>query len=237
MINELLLVITLIAEYTGVLFAFKIFGRKGLFAWVALATVLANIEVLVLVDAFGTEMTLGNILFASTFLATDIISENFGKRQAKQAVAVGIMSSIAFAFISATWVLYIPSANDVNSQAIHEVFTKTPRVIIASVVVYAIVQCLDVYLYHLIWEISPRKLRGKSGLWIRNNGATIISQIVNAVLYNVLAFWGIYPIKTLISIITSNVLIYIVTSLADTPFLYMARLKKDEKNSEELKNK
>lgn len=237
MINEILLVITLIAEYTGVLFAFRYFGRKGLFVWVAIATVLANIEVMILVEAFGIEMTLGNILFASTFLATDILSENFGKRQAVQAVAIGITTSAVFVLISSSWLFYVPSANDVNSPVIHELFTKTPRVVLASVIVYAIVQCLDVYLYHLIWEISPRKLRGKSGLWIRNNGATIISQIVNAILYNVLAFWGVYPIKTLVSLIVSNILIYIVTSLADTPFLYMARLRRDEKKEEKLKTK
>lgn len=237
MFNEILLIGTLIVEYVAVVVAFKYFGRRGLIAWIVLATVLSNIEVLILVDAFGIEMTLGNILFASTFLATDILSENFNKYQAKQAVLIGIASSVVFAVISMSWIMYIPSANDVNSPAIQEVFTKTPRIVLASVIVYSVVQYLDVVLYHKIWDLTSRKSDSKSGLWIRNNGATILSQIVNAVLYNILAFAGTYPIKTLVSIIISNVIIYIITSVADTPFLYLARLKKDEKKSEELKTK
>ena len=227
--NELLLIATLIIEYGAVVLAHKFFGKNGLFAWIAIATVLANIEVMMLVKAFGIEMTLGNILFASTFLATDILSENFGKKEAKQAVLIGILSSVAFAIISVSWLLYAPSANDINSYAIHEIFTKTTRIVVASVVVYAIVQYLDVILYHKIWDLTSEKAGSKSGLWIRNNVATMLSQVVNAILYNVLAFWGVYPGKTLLAIIVSNILIYIVTSLADTPFLYWARLNKDEK--------
>lgn len=49
--NEILLIITLFVEYSLVVIAYKYFGKVGLYAWMALATVLANIEVLILVDA------------------------------------------------------------------------------------------------------------------------------------------------------------------------------------------
>lgn len=235
--NELLLVATLIFEYAGVVLAFNFFGRKGLFAWIALATVLANIEVMVLVEAFGIEMTLGNILFASIFLATDILSENFGKREAKQGVAIGIVSSILFVIVSTSWLFYLPSANDVNSPALHEIFTKTPRIVFASVIVYIIVQYLDVFIYHKVWEKTAIRLGGNRGLWIRNNVATISSQIINAILYNIFAFGGVYSANTLVAIIISNVIIYLITSVADTPFLYMARLKSDEKIKQKLSTK
>ena len=55
---------------------YRLFGKNGLLAFNVMATLLANIEVLLVVRAFGIEMTLGNVLFASTFLITDILSEN-----------------------------------------------------------------------------------------------------------------------------------------------------------------
>lgn len=44
-----------------------------------ISTITANIECLILINAFGMEQTLGNVFFAATFLVTDILSENHGK--------------------------------------------------------------------------------------------------------------------------------------------------------------
>lgn len=222
--NEILLIATLIAEYTGVVLAYKFFGRNGLYAWIGLATVLANIEVMILVRAFGIEMTLGNILFATTFLVTDILSENYGKKYATKGVWIGILSSISFMVISFSWLLYVPSENNVTTEAFKGLFAYTPRIVISSLVVFAIVQNLDVWLYHKVWDTTSQKTGNREkGLWIRNNSATIISQVVNAVLYNVFAFGGMYPKATMVQIIVSTLVIYIITSLADTPFIYWSR--------------
>ena len=66
MTNEILLIATVVVLYGAILLWYRLFGTNGLMAFNVLATIAANIEVLILVDAFGMEMTLGNILFAST---------------------------------------------------------------------------------------------------------------------------------------------------------------------------
>mgnify|MGYP000813013560 CR=1 FL=1 len=83
--NEILLVLSLLVIYGSVLLVYRLFGKSGLYCFTAIATITANIEVLIMVDAFGMEQTLGNILFASTFLVTDIISEVDGKKAAQKA--------------------------------------------------------------------------------------------------------------------------------------------------------
>ena len=80
MTNEILLAVSLVVLYGTVLLWFYLFGTGGMMAFTVFATIAANIEVMILVDAFGMEMTLGNILFATTFLVTDILSEVAGKR-------------------------------------------------------------------------------------------------------------------------------------------------------------
>ena len=72
--NELILIGTLVLIFGSELLAYILFGRAGLYVTSALATILANVEVLIMINAFGMEQTLGNVLFASTFLATDILS-------------------------------------------------------------------------------------------------------------------------------------------------------------------
>lgn len=227
--NELLLILSLIVLYGAVLVFYRLFGKLGLFVWTVIATIAANIEVLILVDAFGMEQTLGNVLFASTFLVTDILSENHGKKDANVAVNIGIATSIAFIVISQSWMLYTPAASDFASPAIATIFSNTPRLMLASLIVYAICQKFDVWAYHAWWAFTNKKCGDtKRFLWLRNNGSTLISQLLNAVLYTFAAFFGTYSVPTLISIAMASYVIFIVTSLADTPIVYMARKMKEK---------
>lgn len=227
MSNELVLIISLIVTYSCVLVFYRLWGRTGLYVWTAIATITANIEVLILVDAFGMEMTLGNILFASTFLVTDILSENCGKDAANKAVKIGIGVSIMFIIISQSWFLYTPNSNDFAAPAIREVFSNTPRLMLVSVGVYAIVQAFDVFAFHTIWKWTAKALgNSRKGLWIRNNGSTLVSQLLNIVLFTFGAFWGMHSFSTLVNICASGYVVYIATSLADTPAVYIARAMK-----------
>ena len=222
--NELLLILSLIIEFSTVLIAYRLFGKVGLFAMTVMCTLAANIEVMILIDAFGMEQTLGNILFAASFLITDILSENESKKDAQTAVNLGIFVSVAFILISQSWLCYNPSENDFIMPSIKAVFANTPRVMAASLLVYAITQRLDVWLYHKWWEFTEKKFRDKyKYLWVRNNGSTLISQFFNTVLFNFAAFYGVYPFGTLLNICFCGYVIYIATSLLDTPFVYAAR--------------
>lgn len=229
--NELLLIASLLVVYGGVLLAFRLFGKTGLYCFTCIATITANIEVLILVNAFGMEQTLGNILFASTFLVTDILSEIAGKKEAQKAVNLGIFTSVLFIIISQSWLLYQPSANDWAQEPIRSIFSNTPRLMIVSVLVYAICQRFDVWAYHKWWNFTKTKFGDeKRFLWLRNNGSTMISQLLNTILYTFGAFWGMYEFPVLINIALASYVIFIVTSLADTPFVYLAR-KINEKMS------
>lgn len=222
--NEIILILSLVFIYSSVLLWYKLFGKTGLIAYNVMAGVAANIEVLILIEAFGMEQTLGNILFASTFLVTDILSEKYGKKAADKAVYISILSYLTFILISQSWLLYTPAAADVAQPLIKGVFSSTARLMIASIAVYAVVQKFDVWLYHKWWALT-KKLSGDSQkfLWLRNNGSTLISQLLNTVLFTFAAFGGAYELPTLMSIVFSSYVIFIFTSLLDTPVIYLAR--------------
>lgn len=216
--------------FAAVLLAYKFFGRSGLYAMSAIATVFANIEALILIKAFGMEQTLGNVLFASTFLITDILSECEGKKCANKAVFIGIFSQVFFLLLSQSWLLYKPVAEDEIMGAVRAIFSNTPRMILASLAVYAVSQIFDVWLYHKWWDFTQKKFCDRRGfLWLRNNGSTLVSQLINTLLFTALAFVGTYDFKTLASIFASSYVIFIFTSLLDTPAVYLARKIADSK--------
>ena len=224
MTNELLLIGSVILIFGAEIAFYKLFAKSGLYVFTAIATIAANIEVLIFIKAFGLDMTLGNVLFAATFLCTDIISEVYGAREARKAVTIGIITNITFMIFAQYWLLYIPSKIDTVMPHMHGVFDQVPRIMIASLIVYIIVQYLDVYLYHAWWKLTD-KLFGnhKKYLWFRNNASTLISQFLNTVLFNVFAFYGTVSKGELLSFIFVGYIIFVVTSLADTPFVYLAR--------------
>ena len=231
MSNEILLIFSVLLYFGTVLVLLRLFKEQGMYLWTVIATITANIEVLILVRAFGMEQTLGNVLFASTFLVTDILSELYGKQAAKKAVVYGSLTSVLFIICSQYWLLFSPSENDWAMESMKTVFSNTPRIMIAGIAAYIISQFFDVWLYHKWWDFTNKICGSKSKfLWLRNNGSTLISQLVNTLLFTWGAFFKIYPVSTLISITLSTYIIYIITSIADTPFVYAARkMMKKEK--------
>ena len=228
--NELLLVLSLLISFGATVLFLKLFGKSGLFAWIGICAVFANVEVLILVHAFGMDQTLGNTLFASSFLATDILSELYGKKDANKGVLVGIITTVLFILLSTMWINYVPAEGDWAMPFVKQLFANTPRVLIASLIAYAFSEAFDVWLYHKWWTFTEKRFGNKDKyLWFRNNFSTLFSQLVNIVIFNFGAFLGIYSLSQLFSITIACYVIYIVTSLLDTPFIYLAKKIAKEK--------
>ena len=227
--NELLLAGSVLLIYGAVLAAYRLFGKTGLYAMTVAATIFANVEVLILIQGFGMEQTLGNVMFASTYLITDILSENEGKKSASRAVWLGVFAAIIMILFTQYWLLYTPAESDWAFEHITAIFSTTPRILLASFVGYVVSQRFDVWLYHRWWAFTTRKTGDSKGyLWLRNNGSTLISQILNTVLFTLLAFAGWYDTQTLLSVMMTSYLIFIFTSLIDTPVVYLARAMKQK---------
>lgn len=98
--NEALFFISIILNFIFVMLAYKLFDKTGVYAWIALATIIANIEVVKCVDIFGMPLTLGNITYGSIFLATDILSEKYGIKYARKGVFIGFFSLLILTLLT-----------------------------------------------------------------------------------------------------------------------------------------
>ena len=215
--NELLFLVTIIVNFTGILVAYKLFGKVGLFVWVGIASIITNIETTKCVDMFSLSVTLGNVIYSSTFLATDILSEVYGSKDARKAVWVGFFTSIAATVIIQISMLFEPNSQDFVSPAMATVFGLLPRLTIASLIAYLVSNMLDTFLYDIFKRISPKHL------WLRNNAATMISQLVDNVIFTAIAWIGVFDVPTMIELGITSQIIKCAIALCDTPFLYVAK--------------
>lgn len=214
--------INIIVTFSLVVLIEKLFKKEGLYVWLSIATILANLTVCKMIDVFNFTTSLGNVLFASTFLATDIMSEKYSKKDAKKGIYISIFSGITFIIITQMTLLFIPSSDDVVNGAMKTLFSISIRTISASMIMFFISNMTDIYLYNKIKEKYPNKL------WLRNNISTILCNCLENYFFNTLAFVGIFPLKVIISIATTTTIIEIVIALCDTPFLYLSKKLKSE---------
>lgn len=220
--NEFLFLGTAVFCLGMTLLAFRLWGKKGLYVWIALATIIANIEVVKCVDMFGMAVTLGNIMYGSLFLCTDIASELYGGKEARKLVAVGFFALVVFTIVVQVGLLYVPNAQDWASESMKQIFSLTPRICLASVVGYITSNTLDTFLYDWIAKKTTKK-------WIRNNGSTFTSQIVDSVLFSVIAFAGVFEWSMIWELAITTYAIKAIFAVLDTPFLYLAcKLRKKD---------
>ena len=222
--NEIILVAEIITIFSLILVCKKLFGKYGMYAWVAMATILANVITAKNAMMFGLSTAIGSVMFASTFLATDILSECYTEKDAKRAVYIGLFADLVLIISTQIALRYAPSEFDYAHEAMSTLFSLNLRISLASAVMYFVSNLADVYIFNAI----KRKMEGKA-LWIRNNVSTVICNCLENFGFITLAFYGIYDIPTLVSIAVSTSIIELIIAVCDTPFLYLARRIEDRK--------
>ena len=215
--NIVLGIISIIFVYTSTILMDKFLKKEGLIVWITFATITANILVCKNIDIFNLTVSLWNIMFASNFLATDILSEKYLKDYAYKAVIIGLVMNLLFTFFMQIALLYIPSSTDISNESMKTLFNLNLRVSLSSSLLYFLSNYLDIYLFNKLKEKYPNKL------WLRNNVSTIISNCLENYLFVTLSFIGIYDINTIISIATTTSIIEIFLAILDTPFLYLSK--------------
>lgn len=214
--NEFLFFFTIALVFLGIVVFYRLWGKAGLFSWVALASIITNIEVLKCVDVFNISMTLGTALYGANFLATDMLSEFYGGKTARKAVMVGFGAVIALTIFSQICLLFTPNEVDWASPALKEIFGFAPRVCFASLFAYFISNNIDTFLYDWIGKRTDK-------IWVKNNCSTLTSQAIHSILFCILAFAGTMPLGALLEIILSTYLVKIVVAVLDTPIMYLAK--------------
>ena len=223
--TELMWIIMLVFCFASILIFLRLFGYIGIFIYSALAIIAANIQVLKTVDFFYSPepVALGTILFASTFLCTDILSEYFGKEKARMNILIGFCAFLFMTLLMVITIGFKPSSEDWVQDSLTNVFTPMTRFFIASMIAYLVSQYFDVWLFNYIRGITSQKY-----LWLRNNLSTILSSFVDNTVFSIFAWILLNPdplslYKVITIYILGTYVIRIIIAFLDTPFIYVAK--------------
>lgn len=217
--NECLWFAMAVLDFGLVLLIYRLYGRLGMLLWVPIGTILANLQVLKVVELFGMTATLGNIAYGSVFLATDILSENHSKRDAHTAVNIGFISMLAMLAIMSLAVRFEPTEADFAHEHLRTLFCFMPRVVAGSLLAYIASQYHDIWSYHAWRRLLPETRY----LWVRNNFSTLVSQAIDTLIFTTVAFAGVFDAGVFWSIVITTYLLKAVVALMDTPCIYIAK--------------
>ncbi len=176
----------------------------------------------------------GLLTYPLTFLVTDVVSEIYGRKRADVMVWLGFAMSLLMLGIVQLTIAIDPASHWAaasglklayfeNSQGMQDgwraVFGLGPWLVSGSMCAYLVAQLCDNRLFHFWRELTQGK-----HLWLRNNGSTIVSQLLDTLIVNSFLFYGafgwdfVFGIKVMVGVYLVKVMI----ALLDTPFCYLA---------------
>ena len=221
--------------YGSLLLMLRLFGKTGVYLFMIIAVIVANIQVLKPVSfaVIGDTITLGTALFTANFLATDILSEHYGAESARRGLLAVFASFFLFTALMLITLGFAPATPAAagpdlawalpNHGHIDALFRPAPSLLIASLTAYMIGQYLDIWLFQRI-----RRATDGTKPWLRNNLSTALSSFVDIAIFGFLAFYILIDNDMALTEVAAAFVIgpywfRLATALADTPFFYLSK--------------
>lgn len=220
--NDLFSILWIIITLLIVIFITYITRKRGYVTLTALYCTMAvssAIAATKIVSIFGLFVPGGVIIYAASFLITDLISEVYGKESAQKTVLHGFGAMVIFALYSLLIVDWEAAPYWTNQEAFESVVGLSFRITMAGWISFLISQRWDVWIFHLLKESSKQWINKR--LWVRNIFSTVTSQILDTVIFITISFYGIYD--NLLDMILAQYAIKLIIAIVDTPFAYWGR--------------
>lgn len=212
--NLIYAAIYLAITFTLTILCYKKYGKNGLYIWICFNIIISNIQTIKISEFFNFTTSLGNISYASIFLATDILNEKYGLEANKKGVKLSFILMIVFTILMTLFLKFEPSNIDTSQKNLEVIFGYIPRITLASLTAYLISQTFDAYTYSYL----KRKF---NKLWLSNNGSTIMSQTLDTFIFTTLAFIGTMSINDMLEICITMLIFKYIIAFLDTPFMYI----------------
>lgn len=185
--------------------------------------VVANLVTGKILNIMGFIIPGAFLLYAFTFLMTDLMSELYGKKEAVKLVQVGFITSV-FSAIMVFLTQQLPAASfaQVQAEAYDTLLGMNYRVVFSSMGAYYLSQTWDVWIFHKLGKITKGKFK-----WVRNNVSTMTSQFIDTAIFITIAFIGNVP--SIGWMILSQYVVKLFIAAVDTPIFYL--LTRHHKNN------
>ena len=167
------------------------------------------------------ELSVGAILYPLTFLITDLITEFYGKQMANFCIRMAIGVNILVAFAIGALII---SKQHLGLSLMVRHSTRyldfIPVAFIGSIIACYIAQRIDISVY--VWI---RKITGDNWLWLRNNGSTAISLMIDtSIVICFMTLFGILPVEKVGTLIVNSYFFKLFFTICTTPLFYLGLL-------------
>lgn len=229
--SEFVSLCMLLVSGLGCLLMFRAFGLYGLYSFISLSVIAANLQVLKAAKFFHLDepVALGTIVFGSTYMATNIITEHYGRKEAMRAVWIGFSSMFFMTLmmlITLGWPKLGGGGDNVRFDQVHDaiamLFIPAPAIFLASFISYVVSQYNDVWIFSFIKILTRNRW-----LWMRTNLATLSSAFIDSAIFSFLAWYVFapepYSLSTIwYTYILGTYIFRVILSFLNTPFVYLS---------------
>lgn len=255
--TEAMLVIELAVVFSLIPLVLRPFGAAGMFIFIAIGIVAANVQVLKAATFafYAAPIPLGTVAFSATYIATDVLTEYYGRAVARKAVWLGFSAMLLMTVMMILAMGYKPMGAEEaqasgmewalpNAEHIAALYMPQATLLIAGLTSYLISQFNDIFVFQKI-----RQWTGPGQLWARACGSTAVSALVDNTVFSTLA-WMVFPwllgqhdqvvdLQTLIfTFILGTYWIRLFMAFVEAPFIYAARwfLPEEDRKEYEARN-
>lgn len=198
---------------------FCCWGQNALIAWIAILSLLANLFVLKQIELFHLNATASDIFSVGILLALNLLQEKFGRKATQQAIWISFSCLLFFILMSQIHLSYIPSVFDQTQTFYAALLTPAPRIMLASLTTFLIMQQLDSGLYHFLRQKLPQF----SLFWI--SGITMsISQFADTWLFSYLGLYGMVSALGQIILVSYSIKLIAIANMVSWSFVTNAIL-------------
>lgn len=157
----------------------------------------------------------GTILFPLSYIIGDMLTEVYGYARARRAIWIGLATNVIMAVTFMVVAVLPPAADWPNQSAYEAILGWTPRIVLASIIAYFVGEFINSFILAKLKIMTKGKY-----LWTRTIGSTLVGQLLDTVIFILIAFWGILPGSVLIAIIISNYIFKVAVEVLFTPVTY-----------------
>jgi queuosine precursor transporter len=178
-------------------------GKEALVAWVAIQALIANLFVLKQIALFGLDVTASDAFAIGSLLGLNLLQEFFNREEANRATRVCFFFMLFFVMISQLHMLYEPSPSDSTQSSFLTILGPSPRLLIASMSVFFIVQQVDIRFFAFL-----KRNLSQASFALRTAIALILSQSLDTILFSFAGLYGI--VASVLDIIAISLMIKLI---------------------------
>lgn len=191
-------------------------GKEASIAYLAVLGIAANLFVHKQIDLFGLSVTCSDALAVGYLLGANLVQEFFGRDSAKKTIWISLFLSAAFVLLSFIHLAYVPNIYDTTHSHFTVLLKPMPRIMVASVLSFLIVQLLDLRFFsYLRNKTAGRFLPARIFL------SAVLSHGLDTLLFSFLGLYGI--VHDIASVMFFSFIVKMGVVAISTPFVLFSK--------------